>query len=444
MSGQGNYPLVQLHKPREKVLLPQQSGEIDVDFHPLRDTLLAEVHARPSTPIAGSMLVTRIAALSGPDGVTADRRHITDLCNRVGAPRPADDAIWCAVNGGDWQLRWEKHGEFSSWTFFAEPTGATGESAIDAVPRAWLDSLPGQVVVLTTLVIIREGVRKNAVPDPKEAIGSRIMGGAATLLTDLRADAAGMTRFRLFMHTDDPVLTGRITLWLLEIESYRLMALLAFPVAQQTAAKLSEIEAEARELTEKIATHLGVDDDRDLLARLVALSGRMEAMGASTSFRFGAARAYYEIVQTRIAALSEEALPGRQTMSEFMDRRLLPAMRTCASVAEREAGMIARIARAGQMLSTRVELVTQKINADLLHSMNRRASMQLRLQRTVEGLSVAAVSYYVVSLLLIPIEAIRDRPPWFRTDLIIAGLVPLVVLVVWLSLRRVSGHISDD
>ena len=415
-----------------------------MEFHPLRDSLLAEVHARPSTPIDGPMLVTRIAALSGPEGVAADRRHITDLCNRIGAPRAAEDAVWCAVDGGEWQLRWEKHGEFSSWTFFARPkSGGVSPSAIDSVPRAWLDSLPGSVVVLTTLVISREDQRPDSAPDPKDAVGARIMGDAATLLTDLRADAAGMTRFRLFMHVDDPVLAGRIALSLLEIESYRLMALLAFPVAQQTAARLAEIEGEARELTEKIATHLGIDDDRDLLARLVALSGRMEAMSASTSFRFGAARAYYDIVQTRIAALGEQALPGRQTMRDYLDRRLGPAIRTCASIAAREAEMISRIARAGQMLSTRVELVTQKINADLLTSMNRRASLQLRLQRTVEGLSVVAVSYYVVSLLLIPLKALEKRTT-LPADLLTIILVPLVLVVVWWSLRRVTGRRDDD
>ncbi|UUR07952.1 DUF3422 family protein [Sphingomonas glaciei] len=415
-----------------------------MDFHPQRDSLLAEVHARPSTPIDGPMLVTRIAALSGPEGAAADRRHITELCNRIGSPRVADDAVWCAVDGGDWQLRWEKHGEFFSWTFFARPKGkGVDASAIDAVPRAWLDTLPGKVVVLTSLAVSREDQRPDSAPDPKEAVGSRIADGTATLLTDLRADAAGMTRFRLFMHVDDPILTGRIALSLLEIESYRLMALLAFPVAQQTAARLAEIEAEARELTEKIATHLGIDDDRDLLARLVALSGRMEAMSASTSFRFGAARAYYDIVQNRIASLGEEALPGRQTMRDFMDRRLGPAMRTCTSIAHRETEMISRIARAGQMLSTRVELVTQKINADLLDSMNRRASMQLRLQRTVEGLSVAAVSYYVVSLLLIPLKALDHRLP-LDTALLTVALVPLTVLGVWWSLRRIAGRIGDD
>ncbi|WP_159298265.1 DUF3422 family protein, partial [Raoultella terrigena] len=141
----------------------------------------------PSTPIEAPTLVTRIAALSGPEGADADRRHITDLCNRVGRPRVADDAVWCAVDGGDWQLRWEKHGEFSSWTFFARPKGkGASATAIDSVPPAWLDTLPGKVVVLTTLVISREDQRPDAAPDPKEAVGSRIVEGAATLLTDLR------------------------------------------------------------------------------------------------------------------------------------------------------------------------------------------------------------------------------------------------------------------
>lgn len=156
-------------------------------------------------------------------------------------------------------------------------------------------------------------------------------------------------------------------------------------------------------------------------------------MSASTSFRFGASRAYHGIVQTRIASLHEEALPGQQTIGEFMDRRLGPAMRTCATVAEREAAVIARIARAGQMLNTRVELVTQAINADLLQSMDRRALVQLRLQKTVEGLSVAAISYYVLSLLLHPLGAINRAVPWLRVEFMAAALLPLVVVAVWIS-----------
>jgi len=413
-----------------------------VDFHPQRDLLLAEAHARPATSIEGPMLVTRIAALSGQSGGAADRAHMADLCRRSSKPEPGETATWCALDGGDWQLRWERHSEFSSWTFFAQPTGSEGESAVDRVPRDWLDTLPGPILVLTTFAVSSGKGAAFEATHRTETIGARLMEGAATVFTDLRPDWGGMTRFALEMHRADPVLTGRIVLILLEIETYRLMALLAFPLAQETARKLLAIEAEAGALAEQFAENLGVEDDRTLLARLVGLSGRMEAMGASTSFRFGASRAYYDIVRARIGWLREEALPGQQTIAEFMDRRLGPAMRTCATVAEREAAVIARIARAGQMLNTRVELVTQAINADLLQSMDRRAQVQLRLQRTVEGLSVAAISYYVLSLLLFPLGALSRSYPWLRQEVMAAALLPLVVIAVWLLVRRVRKSVD--
>jgi uncharacterized membrane-anchored protein len=415
-----------------------------VELHPHRDQLLAEVHARPSTPIDGPTLVTRIAALSGHGGGAADWTHMAALCRRLNRPEPADSDSWCLLDAGDWRLRWERHSEFSSWTFFSRPEGAEGESAIDRVPRDWLDTLPGPILVLTTLAIsdapappLGSGLRT-------EAIGSSVMGGAAVIVTDLRPDRGGMTRYFLAMQDADPVVTGRIANFLLEIETYRLMALLAFPVAQETGRSLFALEGEVATLTGQISENLGIEDDRSLLARLVALSGRVEAMSASTSFRFGAARAYYDIVATRIAWLREEPLPGHQTIGEFIDRRVGPAMRTCASVAGREADLIARIARAGQMLNTRVELVSQAISAELLQSMDRRALMQLRLQKTVESLSVAAVSYYVMSLVAFPATALGRVQPWLRIDLLLAATLPVIVLLVWLMLRRVSAGIDAE
>jgi len=352
------------------------------------------------------MLVTRIAALSGQDGVKGDRAHMADLCHRLDAPPPAEDARWHALDAGAWQLRWERHSEFSSWTFQRRPSGDESNGAEVEAPSDWLSGLPGPVMVLTTVRVRRGHHGDVPTVERHNAIGTRLLGGAATLHTDMKPDAAGMTRFNLVVHDEDPVLTGRIVLALLEIETYRLMALLAFPVAGETAAKLAGLEVEAGALASRIAEDLGVEDDRALLTRLVGLSGQMEALSAATNFRFGAGKAYHDIMLGRIASLREEPLPGLQTIGEFMDRRLGPAMRTCVSVAQRERDVIARIARAGQMLNTRIELVTQAINADLLKSMDRRASMQLGLQRTVEGLSVAAISYYVLQLMLYPVAAL--------------------------------------
>jgi uncharacterized membrane-anchored protein len=253
-----------------------------------------------------------------------------------------------------------------------------------------------------------------------------------------------MTRYRLRLRTEDPVLTGRLALTVIEIETYRMMALLAFPVAVSAAGQLQELESEAEALAARLADDLGVEDDRALLTRLVALSGRMEQLSASTTFRFAAGQAYHGIVLGRIQSLRETPLPGMQGMGEFMDRRLGPAMRTCVSVAERERGVIARIARAGQMLNTRIELVTQAINADLLHSMDRRTLAQLHLQRTVEGLSVVAISYYALALLSFPLAALLKMRPEIDEYLAKAALAPIVVLIVWALLARVRRRIDKD
>lgn len=413
-----------------------------MQFHEQRDRLLAEAHARPSTPIALPALVTRVAALSGLDGAEADCRHMAALCARLGQAGPTRGMRWWALETPSWQLRWERHSEFSSWTFVAPPEA--GETALAGVPDDWIAAIPGPVLVLTTLRLRRGHHAQQEPVDRHDAIGARLMDGAATLLTDLKPGPDGMTRFDIVMHDDDPVLVGRLTLSLLEIETYRLMALLAFPVAGDAAAQVKEIEVEAGELAARIADDLGVEDDRKLLQKLVALSGRMEALSASTNFRFGAGNAYYEIVLTRIATLRETPIPGMQTIGQFMDRRLGPAMRTCASVAERERAVIARIARAGQMLNTRIELVTQAINADLLQSMNRRALAQLRLQQTVEGLSVVAISYYAFSLLLYPLKALEHARPGFDVALASGLLAPVVVLLVWLVLRGVRRRLGRD
>lgn len=419
-------------------------GEAALHFHEQREKLLAEAHARPSTPIAVPALVTRIAALSGQDGVEGDRRHMADLCARLGQAGPRPGMRWWALETDEWQLRWERHSEFSSWTVARVPTAGLEESALDALPEDWVADIPGPVLVLTTLRL-RRGHHAHPEPvDRHDAIGARLLDGAATLLTDLKPDSRGMTRFEVVMHDDDPVIAGRLVLSLLEIETYRLMALLAFPVAGEAAAQVKLLESEVGELAARIADNLGVEDDRALLTRLVALSGQMEALSASTNFRFGAGNAYYEIVLGRIASLRETPIPGMQTIGQFMDRRLGPAMRTCASVADRERALIARIARAGQMLNTRIELVTQAINADLLNSMNRRTLAQLRLQQTVEGLSVVAISYYAFSLLLYPLKAVEHAWPHFDPTIAAGLIAPAVVVAVWAGLARVRKGLKDE
>ena len=124
-----------------------------------------------------------------------------------------------------------------------------------------------------------------------------------------------------------------------------------------------------------------------------------------------------------------------------MERRLAPAMRTCVSVAERQQGAIERIARTVQILNTRVEVASEMVNVNLLASMDNRSRVQLRLQETVEGLSIVAVSYYALSLLKVVFDGVAVAAPWLDPTAATALSVPVVLYLVWRLLRGVKKSV---
>lgn len=162
----------------------------------------------------------------------------------------------------------------------------------------------------------------------------------------------------------------------------------------------------------------------------------------STAYRFGASAAYYGIVQARIEELREERLEGLQTFAEFVERRLAPAMSTLDAVSDRLESMSQHLARVTQLLSTRVALTQQQDNRKLLAAMARRAKIQLRLQRTVEGLSIAAITYYLVGLIAYFAKGTEVLGLPLDAAIITAAAVPLVALALIVGLRRVRGGLG--
>jgi len=416
-------------------------------YHPQRDALLAEAHARPFTPLIGPALVTRIATLAGQDGEARDRDHMTALCRRLGQSEPGPGARWCALDAGMWRLRWERHTELSTWTFFRNPTGTTpfAETALDLAPEDWLSQMPGEVLVATRLEVWPAVDEKaTAALFGVEAVGASLADGAAIALTDFRPDAGGMTRFLMLAHAGDAALTGRLVQGLLEIETYRLMALLAFPVAGQTSGELAAIERRAAELAHRLAEDSDPEADRLLLDQLSALAGETEALIGRTGFRFGAAAAYHGIVRERIEMLREHHIDGLLTLGEFMQRRLDPAMRTCDAVGERQRATIDRIARMAQMLNTRVEVAAEATSAALLASMDRRAGTSLKLQQAVEGFSTVAIAYYAIGLLGFPLKAIEHGFPRFDATMAQGIIAPILALGVWVGLSAWRRRLEKE
>ena len=231
---------------------------------------------------------------------------------------------------------------------------------------------------------------------------------------------------------------------IVELETYRTLALLGLPEAQRLTPSINRIETRLAEVTDEMRRADRLIDNHRLLDELTALAAELEAGAAASLFRFGASRAYNEIVQLRLSTVGERKVEGLPTWSSFLARRMSPAMRTCATTEERQADLSEKLARAANLLRTRVDVEMERQNRDLLKSMNERTRLQLRLQTTVEGLSVAAVSYYVVGLFGYLAKGLHDEGVPIDISLATALFVPVAVLAIWWVVRRIRRkHISD-
>jgi uncharacterized membrane-anchored protein len=430
--------------------------------HPLRRALTDELHARPSPGLEAPGR-TVFLAIQPPEGAAqrdprADFGHLSDFLARIGgagASLPAPEAGQHLADLGSFRLKWERHTEFVSYTLYEEGPAARLFAAPLArhFPEDWLGAAPGAVIAAIEVEVLRAEDRAAAEALLDGALGevfardslacARVIDGNAIAAGDFRIHADGFTRFAVIVH--GPAgrrRIGRLVQRLIEIETYRTLAMLALPVARSTAGRLNEVERELSRLVAQAAHRHDGPPDSVLLDRLTALSAEIEALAAASAFRFGAGGAYEAIVHERIAMLREERLAGRQLFSEFMTRRFSQAMRTCHA-AERRLGELAqRASRTAELLRTRVSVAVEAQNQELLASMNRRAALQLRLQETVEGLSVVAISYYAVSLLGYLLTPLAEQAGLAK-NVLTAIAVPPVVALVWWSVRRIRRRVGS-
>ena len=255
--------------------------------------------------------------------------------------------------------------------------------------------------------------------------------------SDLRihADGFGFSRFLVCNRSSSPRQTGRTVQRLFEIEAYRMLALLALPIARRQSPRLLAIEQSLAALTDRIAADGG--EDEALLHTLTKVAAEVESGLAASQFRFEACSAYHQLVITRIEELREQLVPGMQTIGEFMRRRLTPGVSTCATASRRLINLSKRVAQASDLLSTRVNIAGERQARALLASMDRRAVQQLRLQQTVEGLSVAAIVYYAAGLVGYLAKAVKAGGLPLEPDLLVGSAIPVLAVLVLLKLRSV-------
>jgi uncharacterized membrane-anchored protein len=418
--------------------------------HPDRDVVLGEIHARPFHPANIPARLLRFAFMTDAGQAIADRTALWEFCVRHGVPCPTKGVKQHRVTIGDIGLRWEQHSEFTSYTWeLANPD----TSPFDLSARA-LDATMGQlpqpgphlVSIDLHLLPASSAPSLESLFNVGSLAASQVDGGMGLAATDFLPDEQGFVRLLLLDQGLTPTAAGALTQRILEIETYRTLALLGLPEVFRTAPGVKMIEENLIQISSAMTHGKGLADDRMLLDQLTSLAATLEAEATSSGYRFGATRAYDGLVQARLLSINEVPVEGYPTWAAFLARRVNPAIRTCATLEDRQANLSRKLARATALLRAQVDVEIERQNSELLVSMNERARAQLRLQQTVEGLSVAAISYYVVGLFGYIFRGARDAGMFpFDVGVATALMVPIVAGGVWYILQRVRRkHMAFD
>lgn len=453
--------------------------------HPARVPLAAEIHSRPFLNLQAPELLTHLAIYpSAPtDSSWNAQQHqahlLQQLCLHFGVSPPAADAKYFYFDFGHFRLKWECHTEFATYTFALHVDEQQNpdvgietlftQMPIHQVPSAWLHALQGQVLVAAHVVLLAKTANSDRFLEQLQSVyrgntlaASYVMHGAE-FYSDFAIHADGYSRFVIRDVDMRSQQAGRLAQRILEIETYRMMALLGLPIAQKATPELNLIEQNLVELANAMveadrelgatisptadqadrSEQLEIISERSLLEQITHLAARIEKLSLQNSYRFAASKAYIRLVHARIDELREQRIEGMPMVVEFMDRRLTPAMNTCEAVANRQEALAQRIAHSNDLLRTRVGIVQEMQNRQILQSMNTRAAQQLHLQQAVEGLSVAAISYYVIGLFSYVAKAAKEFGWISHVEGPIGLGVPLVLGLVWIGLRRMHQRMKS-
>lgn len=420
----------------------------------LRRALIDEAHARPPVPVALPALLTCIATLHEGQPAEVELAHIVSLTD---ASIEVSEPGFLRAKLGPALLQWERHTEFSRYTI-VQPIRQSALMGADSpplasilpVPPSWLRAIPGRTMVALQLcMLITDGESDAMAVNLARAFlgvsrvpASRIADGAARVFADFRLRPDGYTRALMLCERISEDAAGRIAAQFVELDLYRMMALQAFPVARGLGPTLASNEGQLAAIARAIRD--GEREDTGLLTDLMRVATDVETLIAQHTVRFSATEAYHAIAEQRMRELAEQPIAGCVTVFTFLRRRLTPAVATVAAAAQRLAGLSERTSRSSALLRTRVDIRNETQNQELLRSLARGQKLQVRLGETVEGLSVAAISYYVVGLLGYGFKALESTPLAVDATIAMGVSIPLVVFAVWWLVRRLRARVYDE
>jgi len=412
-----------------------------LQIHPDRDAVLGELHARPIDLVEAGIRVRRLILVVEP---------------RSGVIRQAMErfAAFAAEHGFDLADPQARQSTFSTgprtvtWEFHTEFITVTWTSSLEDEEN-WPDDIglkalgDAKLVGGTRIDVIAEEVLPQGLLNsfaPASLSAAAVEGGKAQVATDFVPDPDGFIRFEFASGGLTPFRRSITLRRLLEVETYRTMALLALPMARTFSPVLRAVETELESPIEDLGEAVSAEDIRQRLNGLHDLSVRGGQISERLGYRFAASKAYGAILHSRLEKLRETALGQGSSLTSFIGNRVDPALETYQAINKRISVLFTKIERGIELLNLRIGLDMQTQNSEVLSTIAETSQSQFRLQRTVEGLSTIAITYYLLGILGYAFAAPIETLHWDKT-LVLSIAAPFAFIGVWLFMRAIRKQV---
>ena len=430
-----------------------------------------ELHARPYIKLSNNLRTFHFAYLLKENDEKKSWVYLDKFLGKINFQKlPKQVSKYWVAEGKDLIIRYECHTEFISLTLIypnkieddnKNKTKLFDENFLRLLPIDFLKNFPGEHFLSSWIEMLPS--KSNFKPIDIEKFfyhdnfaGSNVAEDGANVFMSFKSDRTnfiGSGFRRVFIQNKNlrTRRTGRLLQRIVELETYQVLSLLGLPQVRTETKNLSNLEKQITEITKSVSKTAKSNLDKKAirypdyqkdLNELSYVVAKIEEIDSSTNYRLSATSAYYKLVEQRIKDLREIRLESFQTNNEFLSRRLQPAIRTSEAFSRRLESLATRAQRADNLVRTQIEMGVQIQNKDLLKSMELRARAQLRLQETVESLSIVAITYYIVGLLSTLVDPINFDFIFISKELFLALCVPIVLILIWYVAKTVRKKIN--
>lgn len=458
-------------------LVPSRRSFASIVNHDLRSDVSGLLHQRPlqkvSLPSICSSITSTWKQATMIDGIMTpmaasrcyrkdyetDFAHLRQLCDHfhVSAPPPGA-TFFMADLGGVCSLRWERHTEVQTYTFTRSATAAEMQRPFDPavvpvslLPKRWLQTLPGSVISAVHAAVLAEPASCDFDQTAEHfhrssSITACSVGdGQFHVYSDWRLHSDSFVRFVIQLTpgtAPNRTAAGKVLQRMIEVEKYRVLALMGLPYAQQLTPRVDALHHELQEVMDSIGATTDLHAQRELLEKLRNLIAASLKLSSFSHFRFSASTAYSKVVDDRLDFLQMGRVEGLQSMADFICCAMHPAIRTCDLVASRLEKLESSSQLTADLLRTSLTVEQQSQNIQQLEQIQETSRTQLLLQECVEGLSVVAITYYSIGVLgyickLLDKLGVLPAPH----EVVLGCSVPVVGLCVWMMLKKLKHSV---